>query len=160
MSNNQKERALFDSTLDGRGIWNIYNIKAIQAQTEELKNAFFEEMTWLSVNYPCKKCRNHMQKFIQGNPYEMFMYIFKGNKDIGCFKFIWSLHNSVNEKLGKPLMDFETAWNLFDPEIIRPCTAGCDDEEEDKQEKKVPEVLIKTKSNQPIRFIPTIRGRN
>jgi hypothetical protein len=46
------------------------------------------------------------------------------------FKWIWSLHNSVNIRLGKPLIDFDTAYNLFDPNIMAPCNTGCSESTE------------------------------
>ena len=118
----------FDATQDGRGIWFIFQIKAILATTPELKKQFVDEMIFLSIHYPCEKCRNHIKKFLKDNPIELYLNVSRGDRDIGMFKWIWSLHNSVNIRLGKPIMDFDTAFNLFDPNNIIPCNTGCAEE--------------------------------
>jgi hypothetical protein len=148
------EKPLFDPKVDGRGIWHIYNIKAIQATTDVLKVRFFEEMTWLSLNYPCEKCRNHMQGYIKDNPFNRYTDVSWNGKDIGCFKWIHGLHNSVNKKLNKPIMSFESAYNIFDPTNIKPCESGCHDDTDDTKE-AAPAAIVIAKKEPLVRVAET-----
>lgn len=162
------QRNLFEPAVDGRGIWHIYQMKAILATDEVKIKSFFEEMVWLSNYYPCKRCRNHLKKFIKENPFDIYYHVSNNGKNVGAFKYIWACHNSVNQRIGKPLMDFDTAYNLFDPVNLelQPCGSGCEEDEEEgktdekKDEKKLMKAeskLVKTTSNAPIRFIPTMK---
>jgi len=121
----------FEPAKDGRGIWYILHIMSIQATTNSLKQDFIKYINWLALNYPCTKCKNHMQKFLKENPFDLYMYIYNGDKDIGMFKWCWSLHNSVNARLGKPIMEFNMAYSLFDPINIIPCSEDCADDDEE-----------------------------
>lgn len=128
--------SFFDPAKDGRGIWVIIHKKAIQAINEELKNKFVEEMNWYAENYPCNKCKNHLKKYIKENPFELYWYVSIGDMDIGMFKWSWGCHNSVNERLKKQIITFENAYNLYDPKIIHPCTADCEEDEESKEKEE------------------------
>jgi hypothetical protein len=136
---------IFDPSKDGKGIWVIIHKKAIQATTDELKKRFIEDMNWYAENYPCNKCRKHLKKYIAENPFILYMFVTVADKDVGMFKWSWGCHNSVNERLNKEIITFETAYNLYDPTIVHPCTAGCEDEEEKIEEPK--KVIKKEKLN-------------
>jgi hypothetical protein len=166
------QKLMFDPTIDGRGIWILNYKRALKANTDELKFLFFDEMIFLSENYPCGKCRKHMQNYIKENPFQLSMNITVGDKDISCFKWLSGLHNSVNIKLGKPIMSLETALNLHDPINVAPCEAGCDSDDDEKEQNNIKndkkgsnlilsekkkiiqqQNLVKIGDNKPIRII-------
>jgi hypothetical protein len=164
-------RPLFDPKLDSRGIWHIYKIKAIQAQTDQQKTDFFKELMWLSQNFPCAKCRKHMTKYIQNEPFDLYMNVTVGDNDVGCFKYISNLQNSVNLKLGKPLVPFDVAYSMYNPNNIHACSSGCDEDSdnEDVEQKQVEKEKISTSGSvkgntvkqvnsvTPMKFIPSAR---
>jgi hypothetical protein len=160
---NFTQKPMFDVKEDSRGVWIINFKRAKKANTDELKKKFYEEMIFLSEEFPCAKCRKHMQNYIKDNPFELSMNITVGNEDISCFKYLVGLKNSVNMKLGKPIMSLETALNLYDPSNIAACTVGCDDSDDEKeQEKEQPnkkiiqkEPIVKIENNKPIRIVAT-----
>jgi hypothetical protein len=52
----------------------------------------------------CKKCVRHYYKFMEENPIP---------RNGGLFTWTVQLHNSVNEKLGKPIVSVQEAENIW-----------------------------------------------
>ena len=157
------EKPFFDPKTDGPGIWKLLHIQSVNAKTYKEKLTFYDQMTFLSLHFPCKKCRKHISQYIGDNPPELYMDITIGDKDVSCFKWLHGLHNTANLRLGKPILSFEAAYALYDPDIIKPCNSGCDSDSDDEKEQKVvsPKVivqktpLVKIGNNKPIKIIGT-----
>jgi len=97
------------------GIWFTIHIMAKHADTPERKNQFIDYMYLLSAEFPCGKCRNHIQEYLRNNSFDPFMNIKNENgEDIGMFKWSWLFHNTVNIRLHKPYLDWDTAWGMYD----------------------------------------------
>jgi hypothetical protein len=121
--------SIFDPDKDARGIWVTIHRMAILAVTDEKKAQFINYITFLSKEFPCEKCKVHIKKFIIDNPFYLYMDVsIGGNNDVGMFKWSHNLHNAVNQRLGKGLMDFKTAYNLYSGDMISVCTEKCDEE--------------------------------
>ncbi len=126
---------LFNPNTDSRGIWYLIHRSAILAITEAKKAEFINYMTFLSKEFPCEKCRTHIMQFILENPFHLYMNVsYSTYSDVGFFKWSFNLHNAVNIRLKKPVMDFSTAHNLYKGENGNICTAGCDENEMKTQE--------------------------
>jgi len=112
----------------GPGWWSRYHLKARQATTLERINRFIEDDAyWIRDNFPCLKCRKDTKEYMNENDIRLYIHI----KDefsnfIGMFKYTWMQHNWVNAKLGKKLMDWETALRLYDVDEDGVCTKDCD----------------------------------
>jgi hypothetical protein len=110
-----KAKLISNPAVIGIGYWQNIHFLAKHAVTDLKKNEFIDYMYMLSVEFPCGKCRTHIQQYIQENSFEPFMNIIDSEKgDIGMFKWAWMFHNAVNLRLHKPFVDFQTAWDMFD----------------------------------------------
>jgi len=128
-------QSLFNPNTDSKGIWYTIHRMAILAITEAKKAEFINYMTFLSKEFPCEKCRTHIKQFIVDNPFHIYMNVsYTTYSDVGFFKWSFNLHNAVNMRLGKPIIDFSTAHNLYKGENPNICTAGCDEPEMKMQE--------------------------
>lgn len=132
----------------GLGVWYIVHTLAKHATTPEKKNEFIDFMYLLSVEFPCGKCRTHIQEYIREHSFEPYMNIVNDKgEDIGLFKWSWMFHNAVNVRLHKPFLDFDTAYSMFDTgrEVCTNCSnsmsqnnskeVSYEDSFEDKKEK-------------------------
>lgn len=96
-------------------IWFTIHIMAKHADTIERKNQFIDYMYLLSAEFPCGKCRLHIQEYLKANPFEPFMnMVNEKGEDIGMFNWSWLFHNTVNIRLNKPYVDWDTAWQMYD----------------------------------------------
>lgn len=108
-------------------IWWVIHIKAKHATTPELKSEFIDFMYLLSIEFPCGKCRSHIQEYLRDHPFDPFMNIVnEKGEDVGMFKWSWIFHNSVNMRIHKPYVDWETAWEMFDTgrEVCTNCSGS------------------------------------
>ena len=114
----------------GVGIWILLHIKSKHATTLQTKNEFIDLMYLLSVEFPCGKCRGHIQEYLRDHPFEPFMNMLnEKGEDVGMFKWTWMFHNTVNNRIHKPHMEWVTAWGMYNSDI-EPCT-DCGDKEEE-----------------------------
>jgi len=120
---------LSNPTIVGPGVWFSIHLKARDAVTPDKKKQFIEYIQQLSEEFPCLKCRTHIQEYLSTNPFDDFYTIVNEDGiDIGLFKWSWIFHNTVNTRLGKPYMEWETAWSSYnntdDGDMI--CSQECD----------------------------------
>jgi len=127
MSHNEEDK-LADPTKVGPGTWFSMHRMAIKAKTPEKKQAFIEFINDICDNFKCLKCRGHCQAYIKTNPPSEFMNIKdeKTGEDIGMFKWSTVFHNAVNVRLGKPVMDYATAYSLYADADFGVCAKDCD----------------------------------
>lgn len=120
----------------GPGYWYDIHHMARRATTEETKYRFLDRMNYLRGEYPCNKCRPHIGEFMDVHPIRQFWNLRHGKtgEEIGMFKWSWMFHNAVNSRLGKPNVDFDTAYNLYGGTGSLVCTSGCDDEKSETSE--------------------------
>lgn len=110
-----KAKLISNPAIIGPGIWQAITFMAKHATTDLKKNEFIDYMYMLSVEFPCGKCRTHIQEYLRENSFEPFMNLTNENgEQIGMFKWVWMFHNAVNLRLHKPFVDFQTAWEMFD----------------------------------------------
>lgn len=131
-----------DPKYSGPGTWDTLTRLAVNAITHELEIEFNREMTQTCVGFPCHVCAGHCQKYIKENPIEnnYGKYIIIDGKKImiGMFIWIWKFHNVVNERLNKPLMSWDTAYNLYYQPTDLFCSTAC-------MEAEMPKETVKTK---------------
>jgi len=100
----------------GPGKWSDIHITAAWANTPEKVIWFNIWMRMLADNLECDECLGHAAAYITANPPE---------KAEDPFIWTWRFHNTVNRRLGKEEMSYETARNLYLEGGIRNCTTGC-----------------------------------
>lgn len=124
----------------GPGYWTVIHKRAYEANTIEKQHAFVEFVKEACYTFPCNNCRSHCTEYIKN--FDPSAYIGKviideyGQQQMwGMFVWAWQFHNAVNQRIGKPQMEFLTALELFSklPEM---CGAGCTETE--KAENAVP----------------------
>jgi hypothetical protein len=106
----------------GPGIWFMLHLMAAQAETNELRQAFVQNVKTLGQHFPCEVCRSHFAAYIQSHPIETYV-----NKPRGLFQWTWEFHDSVNKRLGKQTIPLEEAWSTFRSSNAI-CTDDCGEE--------------------------------
>lgn len=71
--------------------------------TENFDAEKFEK--WIERIPGCSTCRDNFRKLIESNPPRFDDW----------FKWTWEIHNAVNAKIGKPIMDWDAACELWLP---------------------------------------------
>lgn len=92
-----------DPKIVGPGTWNVIHVLALISEEEDDGEIYNRIVYRIVHSFPCAKCRRHAIKYLDKNP------ITVGDE------FAWSVsfHNSVNKRLGKPLMSTEEARDLY-----------------------------------------------
>lgn len=114
----------------GPGEWFTIHKLAKRATNEQKKRAFVEFINDLCEEMRCNRCKEHMTDYIRNNPFGPFWNVRDvDGTQIGMFKWAWIFHNSVNDRLGKPYVDWDTAKRLYytpNPSSPGPfkCTSG------------------------------------
>jgi len=128
---NQALEKITDPRSWGVGLWFSIHTYAINAKTDESKKSFMDYMKIICTNIKCDNCRKHATEYLETHPIKDF-YNIKNEKgeDIGMFKWTYLFHNAVNSRLGKPQMDWDTAYSMYSP-TSSVCLQGCG---EDKKE--------------------------
>lgn len=119
----------------GPGIWYTTHVYARDAITEEKKHIFLNHINMLRKDFPCEKCRGHINEYVEANPIEHYWNVTDNNGNpIGLFQWSWIFHNAVNERINKerpddphPYVDWNTAYNMYYNTDIMICTKGCED---------------------------------
>ncbi len=110
----------------GPGIWWYTHMKAIKATNDIKINDFINHINFLTDNFWCQSCKKHLHHYINNHPFEELRYLTnENNKRIGMFKWSWMFHNTVNTRIGKPYIDWTTAWSMYEEESFV-CSKGCD----------------------------------
>jgi hypothetical protein len=106
----------------GRGCWFTLHKAAARANTIEKKNLVLGIIDMYKEEFPCEKCRNHFNKFIQEhNPRSML------STEDGLFLWTWMCHNAANISQKKPIFPYYDAKTLyFDTPS---CTSNCGHED-------------------------------
>lgn len=113
----------------GPGVWYDIHLESKNAKIEEQKKAFVHKMYLLAQSFPCLTCRKHIDEYLQNNPFEPFWNeITNTGEQIGMFKWSWYFHNSVNQRLNKPLVSWDNALYIFSDASINSCDKDCTDE--------------------------------
>lgn len=113
---------LADPVKVGPGVWFKMHVDAVDAVTDELKNAFILSVNRTCDRFKCKECRTHFRKYIDTHPFQNYWNIRdpKG-RDVGFYKWTWELHNKVNERLGKPLVGLEESYIYYADSEVGVC---------------------------------------
>ena len=130
------ENIITDPKIIGPGIWVQIHIKGILAVNEKSKQDFIDFIWFQAETFPCQTCRKHINEYLNSHPFT-HLYNAKNEKgeEIGMFKWSWMFHNTVNTRLGKPYMDWNTAWEMYKDyrEGVVPCTENCGDKPDPKE---------------------------
>ena len=109
----------------GPGIWYVFFEQAISSKTKEEQKEFISLMKNIIDRMRCPVCKEHALKYLAENPPDKYLNItLPGGENIGMFKYVWKFKKAVNKRLGKPEMDWDTAYGIYSkPESV--CTEVC-----------------------------------
>lgn len=118
-------KLLTDPRVLGPSAWTFIHIKAKLAVDDLTKRNFIDEMYFHYHNFPCLNCRNHIQEYMNTHSFEPFYNMTNpSGREIGMFRWSWLFHNTVNQRLGKPYMSWNTACEMYEinENTFTPCT--------------------------------------
>lgn len=122
-------KKLADPKSFGPGAWLMIHVLAYHAKTNEEKRTFENAMRTICPGLICETCKVHCGEYLRNHPIRDYWNVKnKAGEDIGMFKWSWAFHNAVNARLGKEIMDYETAYHLYSGEPDTVCTTDCGDE--------------------------------
>lgn len=87
--------------------WDRIHEMAITATTPELKKEFSDYMNYLSTNFPCPMCANHIQERLRLKPLTTLPVQLENNRDVSYARWSWEFHNEINAKTNKPQVSWE-----------------------------------------------------
>lgn len=100
----------------GPGTWFTLHTLATAVSNEKEANAFEQTLKTIVSNLKCETCRNHATQYYANHPFAEFVSMKNAeHKWIGPAKYVWLFHNEVNDRLGKPNIDWETAYAAYLP---------------------------------------------
>ena len=100
-----------------KGLWIAIHLTGAFATSVERAQYYCDWLRMIIANLPCGDCSNHAADYVALNPPE-------DAED--CFIHSWRFHNAVNKRLNKPIVDYNTAANMYLGGGIKSiCTAGC-----------------------------------
>ncbi|CAH6420826.1 Erv1/Alr family protein [uncultured virus] len=113
----------------GPGTWNIIHRVAYKAQKHEQQLQFIILMKEICSGFPCDLCKDHCTEYIKNHPLEEYLDILvdiNGEKlELGMFVWAWKFHNAVNIRIKKPIMSWDTAYNLYSQSESLICSKNC-----------------------------------
>lgn len=113
----------------GPGTWNVIHRRAFKARNHDQQLAFIEAMKDICYGFPCTICRGHCTEYIQNHPLEEYLDVTVdvngGRLPLGMFVWSWKFHNAVNARLKKPIMSWDTAYNLYSDTGSLVCGKSC-----------------------------------
>ncbi len=117
-----------DPKIFGPGTWFNMHIVALDADTPEKIQHFIIYIRMIVTKLPCRGCSSHAIKYVETNSPEQFVNLTdKTGKNIGMFKWSWMFHNDVNNRLGKPIINWDTAYSMYKDDEMAICPIGCGD---------------------------------
>ena len=112
----------------GRGVWLSMHVLAIDSINDMSINFFMGWVNKMLYRLPCSKCVKHATDYLSTHPMEPYReYINEDGVRNGMFIWSWTFHNDVNKRLGKTLVTFEDAYNMYLPTYNDPNSVEDDD---------------------------------
>lgn len=126
-NNTNTETIKFPSNPDysGPGLWFVIHLTAIYATTPQSISDYIRQIKLMINNHPCGDCRKHATKYLTIDPPENYVDMKRNDTMIGMFVWSWQFHNVVNTRLDKPIIDFDTAYNMYQSSNIPSCHESC-----------------------------------
>jgi Erv1 / Alr family len=111
------DKDITDPTYVGPGVWLLIHQRALAARTSEEQKEVIEFIRNTCQEFPCVKCSEHCLSYMRDRPPEEYIgldvTIGEKEESIGIFLWTWLFHNAVNARLGKAIVGWETAYNLY-----------------------------------------------
>jgi len=109
----------------GPGVWYTIHKQSYLAKTPAQQKQFIIFMKDTCYNFPCKVCRGHCTEYIKNNPLENYLGSTMDGEPLGLFIWAWKFHNTVNARLKKHIMSWDTAITLYSESNDKVCSLSC-----------------------------------
>lgn len=107
--------------------WDLIHKLAFYCNDESTSRAYIILVTEMIAELPNSacRCRDHGQQYLKEHPMEsMIGWTDRAGHPIGMFVWSWRFHNSVNIRLGREPLDWDSALKEHQPETCDEiCTA-------------------------------------
>lgn len=110
----------------GPGYWSAIHIDAFNAKTYDQKITASNTIARLITTFPCLKCRRHATEYASHHP---FIHSISDPDPLSLFKWSCLFHNTVNKRLGKPILSLEQAVQKWGDEAVCMASSCLDDED-------------------------------
>lgn len=94
---------------DGPGKWDIMHLKTFAINSHQDKLDFIELFYFIINTLKCANCVGHANMYVTAHPIEAHID--------NLAEYMVDFHNAVNERLGKPVIPFEEARNMYIPRL-------------------------------------------
>lgn len=102
------------SERDGPGHWAVLHKTAYNAKSRQDEEFVVQSLWNLSKTFRCAECRSHMKAYLTSNdPSRYIGREIDGIPHRGMFLYLFEFHNAVNQRLGKQLMGWREALDLY-----------------------------------------------
>jgi len=129
-----------DPNYVGPGVWVSIHIESSSARNKQSQESFCANVREICDKFPCLNCSEHCKSYIKNNPPEKFigikMLIDGKYEEIGVSIWSWTFHNSVNLRLGKPCLDWDTYQGMY-IKTEKVCSEKCSLSNFSPQNKKI-----------------------
>lgn len=90
--------------------WDLFHTTASACKTRKECLAFQTIFPKMASTIKCPTCTQHITNFMARTTVESFLFRFE---ELSALRFTWSLHNSVNQSLGKPPFPWQEAHKIY-----------------------------------------------
>jgi len=110
----------------GPGLWFSIHVLALSATTFDEKTRFVHFINTLLANFPCQACVEHFRTYLTEHPPHHYWQM-----NQGMFNWSVNFHNSVNQRLGKDVLTYSNALELYqNPEPCSSCIRPYDNDDD------------------------------
>ncbi len=118
-----------DPAVTGPGLWyriHTSGAKIALSGDESKIDIYIDEVKEIVDTHNCGECRDHGAKYLRDNPMENYRHVRdEEGRLAGMFRHGWMFHNTVNARLGKEQMPYETVWQMFSQLDNPTCMTSC-----------------------------------
>lgn len=109
----------------GPGYWASWHIKSLLTDTKEKKSEVSRNIILDIENFPCNECREHAINHVKNNSLKP---VILDSDPLSLFKWTVNFHNAVNLRLGKAMIDWRKAKEMWSKETLV-CLENCGEED-------------------------------
>ena len=122
---NLSEKNVYNNPANYSGVWFVIHTEAYYCDSSNYESVSNYErfIKRIVTSLKCNKCRIHGLKYLDRNPVSDFLDITVEDENLGVFYWSWLFHNHVNERLGKTIMNFDNALDIYKNENM--CYENC-----------------------------------
>ncbi len=135
----------------GPGEWNRLHSKSFKATTHNEQLKFIEYVKEVRDTFPCPVCKNHFTEYLKNHPIEEYLNVYVDvngeKKQLGLFVWTWKFHNAVNARLNKPIMSWDTCYNLYSETESMICSKHCSQADQPDQQDGLQTNLLENQDN-------------